>query len=286
MRGAPFGFALAALLFAQSARAESPAIDAPPAPPPAPAAPKEAEAGAAEAGAAEATGGEEIIVFGQLQVAKARKKLDRDIRELGYRNGEKKGDHTVYRPQSAWRPTVVVYDDGFVVLRRTRPRFEPWVKGKTKLVWLSCIPPFTLMCIKLSGWLVSPARLEPQKARVANGIDPELRGWREAIIARNMEQRIGIDLPEALDQLWLEGKPMRPDRPPLPTPEERRAAVLAFWAERSCTPEGQAVRDLVEIFLAMEVQRSPFPAPSAELRAAEATQACGDRLEGPGLDAP
>ena len=180
MRGAPFGFALAALLFAQSARAEGPAIDAPPAPPPAPAAPKEAEAGAAEAGAAEATGGEEIIVFGQLQVAKARKKLDRDIRELGYRNGEKKGDHTVYRPQSAWRPTVVVYDDGFVVLRRTRPRFEPWVKGKTKLVWLSCIPPFTLMCIKLSGWLVSPARLQPQKARVANGIDPELRGWREA----------------------------------------------------------------------------------------------------------
>lgn len=284
MRGAPFGFALAALLFAQSARAEGPAVDAPPAPPPAPAAP-EVTPGAA-AGAEDGTGGEEIIVFGQLQVAKARKKLDRDIRELGYRNGEKKGDHTVYRPQSAWRPTVVVYEDGFVVLRRTRPRFEPWVKGKTKLVWLSCIPPFTLMCIKLSGWLVSPARLEPQKARVANGIDPDLRGWREAIVAQNMEQRIGIDLPEALDQLWLEGKPMRPDRPPLPTPEQRRAAVLAFWAERSCTPEGQAVRDLVEIFLAMEVQRSPFAAPSAELRAAEATQACGDRLEGPGLDAP
>lgn len=266
--------ALLALLAAPAA-----AEDPPRAPPP------EAEpAPRAEPPAAQ--GDEEIIVFGQIQAAKARGRLDRDIRQLGYRPGEKKGDHTVYRPETVWKPTVVVYDDGFVILRRTRPRFEPWVKGKTKLVWLSCVPPFTLMCIKLSGWLVSPARLEAQKSRVATGIDPELRGWREALVAQNMERRIGVDLPEALDLLWLEGRPMRPDRPPLPSPEERRAAVLAFWAERSCTPEGQAVRDLVEIFLAMEVQRSPFPATSAELRAAEAAQSCGDRLEGPGLDAP
>lgn len=273
------GCALLALLCATRAAAAEPVPEP---------APSEATATAPEAAPAAATaeGSEEIIVFGQLQVAKERKKLDRDLRQLGYRQGEKKSDRTVYRPETVWKPTVVVYDDGFVVLRRTRPRFEPWIKGRSKLVWLSCIPPFTLMCIKLSGWLVSPSRLEPQKGRVATAIDPELRGWREAIIASNMEKRIGVDLPEALDQLWLNGTPMQPDRPPLPSPEQRRAAVLAFWAERSCTPEGQAVRDLVEIFLAMEVQRSPFPATDAELRGAELSQACGDRLEGPGLDAP
>lgn len=271
------GCALLALLCATRAAAAEPVAE--------PAAP-EATAPDPAPPAPTAEGAEEIVVFGQLQVAKARKKLDRDIRQLGYRPGQKRGDHTVYRPQTVWKPTVVVYDDGFVILRRTRPRFEPWIKGKSKLVWISCIPPFTLMCIKLSGWLVSPSRLEPQKGRVATSIDPELRGWREAIIASNMEKRIGVDLPEALDQLWLNGTPMQPDRPPLPSPEQRRAAVLAFWAERSCTPEGQAVRDLVEIFLAMEVQRSPFPATDAELRGAERAQACGDRLEGPGLDAP
>ncbi len=43
------------------------------------------------------------------------------------------------------------------------------------------------------------------------------------------------------------------------------------------------MRDLVEVFVAMEVQRSDWAASSAELRAAEAAQACGDKLEGPGL---
>lgn len=229
------------------------------------------------------SGGEEIVVFGDIQIATARRKLDRELKALGYRSGDRKEGRTVYRPESNWKPTVVVYDDGFMVLRRSPPRFEPWVKGKTRLVWLSCIPPFTLMCIKLSGWLVSPARLEPQKERVATGVDPELRGWREAIIARNMSARINKDLPAAMDALWLEGAPLEPGQPAAPTPVERRAALLQLWSTRACTPEGQAVRDLVEAFVAMEVQRSDWPASDGELRAAEAAQACGDRLEGPGL---
>jgi hypothetical protein len=270
--------ALALLLRGGAAWAEDPpapesAEPAPAAPPPKPAPPP----------AAAPAGGEEIVVFGDIQVATARRKLDRELRALGYKPGERKDDRTVYRPESSWKPSVIVYDDGFTVLRRSPPRFEPWVQGKTRLVWLSCIPPFTLMCIKVSGWLVTNARLDPQKERVATALQPEVRGWREAIIARNMKERINTDLPTALDALWLEGAPIEPDRPPLPTPVERRAAILQFWAERACTPEGQAVRDLVEVFVAMEVQRSDWPAPSAELRAAEAAQACGDKLEGPGL---
>lgn len=279
-RSSAAGLALLALLCALPARAEDEAPPEAPAPLPAPApAPRPAPAAPPPPPA----GGEEIVVFGDIQVATARKKLDRELKALGYQPGERKEGRTVYRPESNWKPSVIVYDDGFTVLRRSPPRFEPWVQGKTRLVWLSCIPPFTLMCIKLSGWLVTNARLEPQKERVATALQPEIRGWREAIIARNMKERINTDLPSALDALWLEGAPIEPGRPALPTPVERRAAILQFWSERACTPEGQAVRDLVEVFVAMEIQRSDWAAPSAELRAAEAAQACGDKLEGPGL---
>ena len=221
--------------------------------------------------------GDEIVVFSELDVARKRRALEQRIRAVGYKAGVRKENRTIYRPETAWKPTVVVYDDGFVVMKRSRIRFEPWVKGRTKAVWLSCIPPFSLMCIKLGGQVVSPARLTAQKERTLNALDAPLDAWQEAIASNATDTRLHREIPAELDALWTQGIRMDHARgAPLATPEERRAAILAFWEGRACTPEGAAAREVAALFLEYEVQPSPFPATVAEIREANASQTCED----------
>lgn len=224
--------------------------------------------------------GDEIVVFGEREIVKRRRALDRRIRAAGYRPGVKKDGRVVYRPEVAWKPTVVVYDDGFVILRRSRIRFEPWVRGRTKAVWLSCIPPFTLMCIKLGGRLVSPARLSAQKERTLRAMDRPLDDWQEAIASTATRERLDREIPDQLDSLWQDGTPMKLGvSTPHETPAARRQALLAFWSSRACTPEGAAAREVAALFLEYEVQSSPFPVSVDELAHANRMQRCEDRLE-------
>jgi len=225
------------------------------------------------------TTGEEIVVYGEMEVVRRRRVLDRRLRNMGYKSGVKKDNRTVYRPEVAWKPTVVVYEDGFVVMRRSRVRFEPWVKGKTKAVWISCIPPFALMCIKLGGRLVSPARLSAQKERTLDAMDAPLDDWQAAIASHATQERLNRQIPDELDALWGQGTPMGGGRgEPIPTPEARRQAILDFWAGRSCTPEGAAAREVAALFLEYEVQASPFPLTPDEVARAQAAQRCEDAL--------
>lgn len=223
--------------------------------------------------------GDELVVYGDLIVAQKRRALDRRLRASGYRAGKRKDGKTVYEPEAVWKPTVVVHDDGFVVMRRSRVRFEPWAKGRSKLVWVSCIPPFTLMCIRLGGRMVSPARLEAQKERTLAAMDKPLDDWQAALMATGMQKRVQQELPDQLDRLWADGTRLdNAPGEPLPTPEQRRQAMLDFWADRSCTPEGAQVREVVALFLEYEVQPSPWPVTAAELAAAQAAHRCGDVL--------
>ena len=223
--------------------------------------------------------GEELVVYGELEVAKRRSALDRRLRAYGYKVGVKKDDRTIYRPEVAWKPTVVVHDEGFVIMRRSRVRLEPWVKGRSKAVWLSCIPPLGLMCIKLGGRLVSPARLHAQKGRTLDVMDVPLDAWQEAIVANATEDRLHRQIPDELDALWTSGVRLGgATGSPLPTPEDRRQAILAFWSGRSCTPEGAEARRVAALFLEYEVQDSAFPATRAEVAKAQANQRCDDML--------
>ena len=232
---------------------------------------------------------EEIVVFGSREVARRRQLLDNELRRQGYKAGIHRDDRVVYRPETPWHPTVVVYDDGFVVLKRSPVRFEPPIDGRSNLRYLACIPPFTPMCFRIGGQVVSQAKLAPAKARVAEGIDDESDAWQSAIASTAMRYRIETALPAELDALWTAGEPFEPG-PLLPTPDERRAAILAFWASRADTPEGDAVRDAVELFLSYEVQSSPFAAGPDELAAASSACRCGrdlaERLAPPTDDAP
>jgi hypothetical protein len=240
-------------------------------------------AGEPELGPAGAAADQEIVVFGELELAKQRALLERDLRALGYRPGKRKEGETVFRPEVAWKPTVVIHDEGFVIIKRTPPRFESYVKSESKLRYLACVPPFTPMCVRIGGIIVTKRKLAHQKSKVAAAIDPDLRDWQGAISGLAMDRRLGVEVPDQLDRLWLQGVPFDGDQPTLPTPLERRAAMLTFWAERACNPEGAQVSELVALYLDEVVQSSTDPVTLAEQGAANQRTICPRSLQLSGL---
>ena len=224
---------------------------------------------------------EDLLILEDIDVERARAQLDRRIRDLGYKEGEIKDDRVVYRPKSAWKPSIVIHDEAFVVIRRTPPRFEPWIGPGAPIRYLSCIPPFTPMCLKLSGILVSKRRLQHQKTAVTEGIEPMVYDWREAIVDRAMQVRVNEELPRILDDVWFKGIPLDPSQPSLTDPEKRRAEMLNLWSSRTCTPEGSQVRAVVQNYLYWEVQSSDHPVTAQEVTQANARCTCDVTLSWP-----
>jgi len=230
-----------------------------------------------QAETAEDTPDEQIIVIGRREIARRRAEIDRDLKKLGYAARDR-GDVTVYRPDVYWHPSVWVYDDGFVVVKRSPVRFEPPIEGSSPLRYLACLPPFTPMCVRLAGQTINKRKLEPQKAEVVYAIQPEVRAWQEALAHQATSVRVGQEVPALLVGTWERGEPMDPGGPTLPTPVDRRRAILTFWATRADTEEGSAVRAVVSDFVRYVVQESDTPATPAEIGAAEAMCACGALL--------
>lgn len=225
---------------------------------------------------------EEIIVLGRREISRRRAELDRELKAMGYKVREREGV-TVYRPEISWKPSVHVYDDGYVILRRSPPRFESYIDSESNLRYLACIPPFTIMCIKIGGVTVSQRKLAPQKAEVIGAIQPEIRAWQGAISREVMSIRLGSEVPALLVATWETGAPTEPGEAPAPTIEERRRAILRFWATRADTEEGDAVRAVVADFIMLVIQESDTPATAAEIAAAEAQCRCGPLVRDPAM---
>ena len=94
--GGPRALLVFALVMGASAWADDAAPPVPPAPP-------------VDATASPAPG--EIVVFGDLEVARKRQAVINDLRQLGYKDGKRKDGYTLFRPESPWKPSVRVYDD-------------------------------------------------------------------------------------------------------------------------------------------------------------------------------
>lgn len=237
---------------------------------------------AAEAAAAgeEPAAGEEMIVYGDLIIRKRREALTEDLMSQGYRPGKDKGDYTIYRPDNPWHPSVAVYDEGFVVMKRTPVRFDSPIAGHSNLRYLACVPPLTILCIRPGGQIVSPRKLDQAKGRVAIAIDPELDAWQEAMAARSTRIRVEQEVPALLEAVWQRGDPLQAGGERLETPEARRAAIIDFWASRAQTVEGDKVREAVELFVRYEIQTSSWPVTAAEAAAAEQRCGCGRKLLG------
>jgi len=234
---------------------------------------------------------EEMIVLSDMEIARKRQAVINNLRSLGYREHRRKDGRSMFRPHSPWKPSVLMDDDAYIVLRRTPVRIDPPGNKDNKLRYLWCLPPFTVTaaCIRVGGQLVSGRKLAHAKEDVVRATTFEIRQWRSALVSKAMEKRVNVEVPDLLADLWERGQPDGEDGIQLWEASERRQAILQLWASRSCTPEGAQVRQVVMDFLRFEVQASPTPATTAEIDSANAQNRCGDILKldtSPTLDAP
>jgi hypothetical protein len=223
---------------------------------------------------------EDMIIHGESVVAKKRGDLERKLRRLGYDKFVRKDGRTLVRHRTAYKPTVVIDDDGWMTVKRSPIRIDPPGKRDNKLRYLWCLPPFTItpLCIKVGGQTVSRRRLQSHKTRVIQATQGYASEWRTAVISLAMDSRLGRDIPNMLDSIWVNGHTGEQDSLMLASHAERRAALLQFWAGRSCIKEGAQARELVHDFITYEVQPSAHPASAAEIRAANQAQRCSDAI--------
>lgn len=189
---------------------------------------------------------DEIIVYGQREVDRRRTILDNQLESNGYRQGIRRGDRVVYRPETVWHPSVIVYDSGWVDIRKTPPRFEPWIGGHPDNKWryLSCIPPFGLMCIRASGWLISKRRAQHSKTAVVDNNIETIQYWQKSVQGLAIQTRMDVELPNQLDSIWNNTEISQ---------DERIKKLLDLWSSRTCTPEGDMAASVIGDFLIYEI---------------------------------
>ncbi len=191
----------------------------------------------------------EITVYGKREVDRRRSILDHQLKDNGYRSGKRRGDKVIYRPETVWHPSVVVYDSGWVDLRKTPPRFEPWIGGHPDNKWryLSCIPPFGLMCIRASGWLITKRRAQHSKTAVIDNNIETIQYWQESVVGLATQERLEIHLPDELEAIWNSDTL---------SDAERIEQIVYLWSTRTCTPEGAAAANIIGDYLAFEIHLS------------------------------
>ena len=224
------------------------------------------------------TPSEEIIVQGEMEIARKRTKVVQNLKHLGYREAKRKDGRSILRPSIPYRPTVVLDDDAWMHVKRSPVRIDPPGKKDNKLRYLWCLPPFTITaaCIQVGGQVIAERKLAHFKDDIARATDFEMRQWRNAIVAHAMDKRLGEDIPDMLDRIWDEGKTLATEEVLLLDPVDRRAAILAFWSNRACVPEGEAVRRVVADFIIEIIQHSSHPAVLSEISQANQFQRCSD----------
>ena len=211
-----------------------------------------------------------MIVIGEIEVQRQRKALEDALKSQGYRKGFRRGDKMIYRPETGWRPTVELYDSGLVLIKRTPPRFEPYIPGRKDNYWryLACIPPFGLMCINASGWLIDKRRFQGAKTKVIDTNIVTIQNWQNAISALAFDDRISNTLPQELETIW--GQSI--------TITDKHAQLLELWRNRTCTPEGEMAATIISDFINYEVQASPQPISQEVLINEEKNHPCGRKI--------
>ncbi len=210
---------------------------------------------------------EEVIVYGQLRVEQARALIVERLEDLGY--GEEVvdlGDRTIYRHAAAWHGEVVLHDDGWMVVKRQPVRVEgrrmPWADRNTPLAWAGChLWPW--LCVRMGGGTYSHRKWMAVETGAVQALHEPVRAWGDRVADLHTEETVDA-LPQRLLALWEEGVPLSGDGP-LETWAERRSALLEYYASRTDTVWGEAVRDGVAAFLRAVVQQSDEPLTAGEI---------------------
>ena len=236
-------------------------------PPPEPA-PPEAPAPVEEPAPAEGPApSEEVVVYGELLVEQARAEVIEKLEELGY-DAEvvDRGDHVVYRHADAWYGEVVLYDDGWMQVKRQPLRVEgrrmPWAKQDSPGAWAGCLI-WPWLCLRTSGATYGARKWRSRETMTVDEMQPKVQAYGDRIADLASSRKVE-GLPDRLLALWEQGTPLS-EGPVLATPAERRRALYDFWASRTDTPWGQEVKDAVEAFCRGVVQHSDAPFTEDEL---------------------
>jgi hypothetical protein len=219
---------------------------------------------------------EEITVYGEAEILRRRGEVIQNLRHLGYREARRKDGRIVMVSKIPYRPSVILDDDAWMQVKRSPVRIDPPGDSNWRYLW--CLPPFTVTaaCIQVGGQVIGRRKLAPFKADVVRATRYEMREWQNAVVANAMEQRLNQELPDMLDATWTTGRPMGNDGPFLKEYSDRRSAIFAFWASRSCVPEGEQVREVVSTFIDAQIQTSAHPASAEERANANKAQRCED----------
>jgi hypothetical protein len=212
----------------------------------------------------------EVIVYGELLVEQARQKVVERMEELGYTAEViDRGDHVVYRHEAPWHGEVLLYDDGWMQVKRqplyVEGRGMPWAKRNTPVAWAGCVL-WPWLCLKTSGATFSHRKWLGLETRTVDALAPDVREWGDRVADLATTHTVDA-LPDKLTALWERGVPLQGAGPVLQTAAERRAALHAFWASRTDTVWGHEVQEAVEAFCRAVVQTSEAPFLPEELAA-------------------
>jgi hypothetical protein len=228
---------------------------------------------------------DEVIYVDDQAVLRARAELGLALRDLGYHRKRVRNGREIYVNEDPWKPQVLVDDDGWMLIRRAPPSFgKPDLPGiwGGPLGYLVCVANPTA-CIHIGGWIVSKRKLGWQEHEVVEHVRGRADAYQQAILDRALRVRTDEELPAQLDALWHDGQPPA-GGPILATPAERRAALLDRGATRTCTDWGDEVREVVRLYMQLEVQPGPAPFTADEIRAANARRSCPAELVIEGLE--
>jgi hypothetical protein len=211
---------------------------------------------------------EEITVYAEEQVRRAKQRVVEDLEVLGYDQVARVGDREVYRHSEPWKGEVVLHDDGFSVVRRQPLRVEgrkmPWTAQNTPVAWAGCLI-YPWACVRIGGAMISTAKWRAVEGRTVDQIHGDVSTWGDRIADLHTRQNAAL-LPDALEALWERGVPLT-EGPTLSTPAARRQAILAYWDSRTETEWGEEMRRTVEAFCRGVIERSESPFTAAELEA-------------------
>lgn len=224
---------------------------------------------------------EEIVVFGEQQVAAARDAVVRQMEASGWEMAKTRSDgSTVFRGKESWMGKAVLSRSGD--LEFTKPVFAYSEVTNVGPEY----NPFAVIEGTMNGTQYASVSTIafPEKKKVSavhaellEKVYPSIEAYHDAI-ARRATSLYLQEIPDKLDELWLTGKPLDGGAT-LGSLSERKAYALNYWATRAETPEGYAVMRVVKQWLGATVQDSEAPVTREEALAAEAQRRDGQYLD-------
>ncbi|MBA2320761.1 MAG: hypothetical protein H0V89_06360 [Deltaproteobacteria bacterium] len=218
----------------------------------------------------------EVVVYGEILLEQARQALVEELREEGYTRVIEKEGRVIYRHESSYRGDVVIYDDGWTYVKRQPvnavAREMPWAEEGSPLAVAGCVV-YPWLCIRAGGVSYGQRKWRARETRTVDAVAEESRVFAERTADLAVDRTVD-ELPARLEALWNEGRPLD-EGPPLDTTEERKAALMAYWASRTDTQWGHEVQDAIEAFVRAVVQHSDTPFSESELAAFQADRPRG-----------